>query len=196
MPTVLLIPVVNLPMVSLILAAILPPVSLTTVANLPPPVSLIPVVHLDLRISLRIFNKTVLMGYSGARGKLIHEKTRSKKSRDTVPLILICHPCCRKCWKKRQIRQNIYGCQARFVNNVFIAKSQLIGTGGSPYWLSIYLFKGSAGLGGVTRYHKSKQNSLYVEYLCYFQTKQNMKAKLSVEEQQLSSTILNKNYLS
>jgi hypothetical protein len=26
------------------------------------------------------------MGYSGARGKLIHEKTRSKKSRDTVPL--------------------------------------------------------------------------------------------------------------
>jgi hypothetical protein len=28
----------------------------------------------------------VLMGYSGAGGKLIHEKTRSKKSRDTVPL--------------------------------------------------------------------------------------------------------------
>ncbi len=26
------------------------------------------------------------MGYSGAGGKLIHEKTRSKKSRDTVPL--------------------------------------------------------------------------------------------------------------
>ncbi len=26
------------------------------------------------------------MGYSGAGGKLIHKKTRSKKSRDTVPL--------------------------------------------------------------------------------------------------------------
>jgi hypothetical protein len=26
------------------------------------------------------------MGYSGAGGKLIHEKTRSKKSRDTIPL--------------------------------------------------------------------------------------------------------------
>ncbi len=31
----------------------------------------------------------VLMGYSGAGGKLIHEKTRSKKSRDTVPLRVI-----------------------------------------------------------------------------------------------------------
>jgi hypothetical protein len=31
--------------------------------------------------------ETVLMGYSGVGGKLIHEKkTRSKKSRDTVPL--------------------------------------------------------------------------------------------------------------
>jgi hypothetical protein len=29
---------------------------------------------------------TVLMGYSGAGGKLIHKKNRSKKSRDTVPL--------------------------------------------------------------------------------------------------------------
>jgi hypothetical protein len=38
---------------------------------------------------LREFSKkfeTVLTGYSGAGGKLIHEKTRSKKSRDTVPL--------------------------------------------------------------------------------------------------------------
>jgi hypothetical protein len=26
------------------------------------------------------------MGHSGAGGKLIHKKTRSKKSRDTVPL--------------------------------------------------------------------------------------------------------------
>ncbi len=31
----------------------------------------------------------VLMGHSGAGGKLIHKKTRSKKSRDTVPLILV-----------------------------------------------------------------------------------------------------------
>ncbi len=43
---------------------------------------------LNLRISPRIFKKfeTVLMGYSGAGGKITHEKTRSKKSRDTVPL--------------------------------------------------------------------------------------------------------------
>ncbi len=54
-----------------------------------PPVSLISVLHLDLRISPQIFEKkfeTVLLGYSGAGGKLIHEKTRCKKSRDTVPL--------------------------------------------------------------------------------------------------------------
>ncbi len=46
------------------------------------------VVHLDLRISPRILKKfeTVLMDYSGAGGKLIHQKTRSKKSCDTVPL--------------------------------------------------------------------------------------------------------------
>ncbi len=30
--------------------------------------------------------ETVLMGYCGAGGKLTHEKTRSKKSRDTIPL--------------------------------------------------------------------------------------------------------------
>ena len=38
---------------------------------------------------LREFSKkfeTILIGYSGAGGKLIHKKTRSKKSRDTVPL--------------------------------------------------------------------------------------------------------------
>jgi hypothetical protein len=28
------------------------------------------------------------MGYSGAGGKLTHEKNQKKKSRDTVPLIL------------------------------------------------------------------------------------------------------------
>ncbi len=41
--------------------------------------TLTPVVHLDLRISPRIFEKfeTVLMGYSGAWGKLIHEKAKN-----------------------------------------------------------------------------------------------------------------------
>jgi hypothetical protein len=54
----------------------LPPVSLTPVANLPP-VSLTPVVHLDLRISPRIFEKfeMILMLLSEAWGKVIHEKT-------------------------------------------------------------------------------------------------------------------------
>ncbi len=58
----------------------LPPVPLIPVANLPP-VLLIPVVHLDLRISPRIFEKfkTVLLGYSGAGGKLIHEKKQKQK---------------------------------------------------------------------------------------------------------------------
>jgi hypothetical protein len=53
-----------------------------------PPVSTTPVVNLELRISPRIFKKfeTVLMGYSGAGGNLLMKKTRSKKSRDTVPL--------------------------------------------------------------------------------------------------------------
>ncbi len=81
------------------------PVSLTPVANLPPvsktlaklvakfspgvvdtdgkfaTVSLIPVVHLDLRISPRIFKsfEMVLMGYSEAGGKLIHEKNQKQK---------------------------------------------------------------------------------------------------------------------
>ncbi len=53
-----------------------------------PPVSLIPVVHLDLRISPRIF-ENIRNGPNGiirGWGILIHEKTRSKKSRDTVPL--------------------------------------------------------------------------------------------------------------
>jgi hypothetical protein len=43
------------------------------------PVSLILVVHLDLQISPRILRKkfeTVLMGYSGAAGKLIHFKNQ------------------------------------------------------------------------------------------------------------------------
>ncbi len=52
----MLIPVANLPSVSLIPAAIFPQVSLPPVVNLPP-VSLTLVVHLDLRISPRIFEK-------------------------------------------------------------------------------------------------------------------------------------------
>jgi hypothetical protein len=71
--------------VSLILVAILPPVLLTPEANLPP-VSLIPVVHLDLRISPQIFEKTVPMEYSGAGGKLIHEKKPEAKNLVTLLL--------------------------------------------------------------------------------------------------------------
>ncbi len=94
----------------------LQPVSLTLVANLPPvsttlvklvakfavgvvdiggkfaPVSLIPAVHLDLRISPPIFEK-IRNGTNGilwGGGKLILEKSRSKKSRDTVPLNHLC----------------------------------------------------------------------------------------------------------
>ncbi len=81
----------------------LPPISLTPAANLPPvsttlvvlvanllPVSLIPVVHLTckyLREFLKNFEMT-LMQLSEAWGKMIHEKTKSKNSLDTVPLIL------------------------------------------------------------------------------------------------------------
>ncbi len=47
------------------------------------------VVHLELWISKKNFqkkkSKTALMVYSGARGKLIHEKTWSRKPRGTVP---------------------------------------------------------------------------------------------------------------
>jgi hypothetical protein len=46
-----------------------------------PPVSLIPVVNLDLQIFPRFFETVQRLG-----GKMIHEKTWSKKSRDTVPL--------------------------------------------------------------------------------------------------------------
>jgi hypothetical protein len=55
-----------------------------------PPVSTTPVVNLELRDFWKKF-EMVLMGYSGAGGKLIHKKTRSKKSRDTVPLKRLCH---------------------------------------------------------------------------------------------------------
>ncbi len=55
-----------------------------------PPVLLIPVVHIDLGISTQVFEKfkTVLMGYSGAGGNWFMKKNRSKKSCDTVPLML------------------------------------------------------------------------------------------------------------
>jgi hypothetical protein len=53
-----------------------------------PPVSTTPVANLELQISPRIFEKMrkALIVHSGAWGKLIHVKTRSRKSRDTVPL--------------------------------------------------------------------------------------------------------------
>jgi hypothetical protein len=46
-----------------------------------PPVSLTPVANLELRISPRILTKfeTTLMVYSGAWGKLIHEKNQKSK---------------------------------------------------------------------------------------------------------------------
>jgi hypothetical protein len=49
--------------------------------------SLIPVVNLDLRISTRISRKfeTVLMVYSGAWGKLIHEKNQKQKISSHYP---------------------------------------------------------------------------------------------------------------
>ncbi len=54
-----------------------------------PPVSLIPVVHLDSRISPRIFrtnSKRSKRNTLGLGGNWFMKKTRSKKSRDTVPL--------------------------------------------------------------------------------------------------------------
>jgi len=54
-----------------------------------PPVSATPVVHLDYSEYLQEFSKkfeTALLVYSGAWGKLIHEKNISRKSRGTVPL--------------------------------------------------------------------------------------------------------------
>jgi hypothetical protein len=61
----------------------LPPVLLTPVANLPP-VSLTPVVHLDLRISPRIFEKiwndpSFIFRGLGEAGKVIHEKNLKQK---------------------------------------------------------------------------------------------------------------------
>jgi hypothetical protein len=50
------------------------------------------VVHIELRIFPGILEKkfeTALMVYSGIWGKLIHEKNRSRKSRDIVPLTFV-----------------------------------------------------------------------------------------------------------
>ncbi len=68
---------------SLTLVANLPPLLTTLavlVANLPP-VSLIPVVHLDLQISPRIFEKirNDPNAIIRARGKMIHEKNQKQK---------------------------------------------------------------------------------------------------------------------
>jgi hypothetical protein len=54
-------------------------------------VSLIPVVHLDLRISPRISKKfkTVLIKYSGAEGKLIHAKNQKLKISPHCPFKVI-----------------------------------------------------------------------------------------------------------
>jgi hypothetical protein len=87
---VLLTPLANLPPVLLIKVPIChrshrhqqPLVYLTQV-------SLIPVVHLDLQISPQILEQkfeVTLILFSGALGKMIHEKTPGKKSCDTVPL--------------------------------------------------------------------------------------------------------------
>ncbi len=65
----------------------LPPVSTTPVANLPP-VSSTPEVHLDLQISMRIFVKfeMTMMLFSGAWGKVIHEKKLEAKNLMTLSL--------------------------------------------------------------------------------------------------------------
>ncbi len=108
LPLASLTPVANLPLVSTTLVnwwQNLPPLSLILVANLPPCCwyrwqfchrcrwyQWCTLTCEYLREFLKKFI-TVLLGYSGAGGKLIHEKTRSKKSRDTLPLsrFLICH---------------------------------------------------------------------------------------------------------
>jgi hypothetical protein len=71
-----------LPPPSLTLAANLPPVSLTQVANLPP------VVHRDWRISPEFSKKfeMTLMFFSGAWGKVIHEKKPEAKNLVTLSL--------------------------------------------------------------------------------------------------------------
>jgi hypothetical protein len=74
------------PLFALTLVANFPPVSLTPLANLPSVSTTLVKLVEKFAAGLREFSKTfktVLMGYSGAGGKLIHKKPRSKKSRDT-----------------------------------------------------------------------------------------------------------------
>jgi hypothetical protein len=82
LPPVSLTLVVNLPSVSTTLAKLVAKFATSVVDTCGKPlVSLIPVVHLDLQ-NLCEFSKkfkTVLMGYSGAGGKLIHEKNQKQK---------------------------------------------------------------------------------------------------------------------
>jgi hypothetical protein len=83
-PLVSTAPVANLPLAPLMLLiseANLPPVSTILAANLPP-VSITPVVHLALRIRPKILKKieaALMVVYSGAWGKLIHEKNLKSK---------------------------------------------------------------------------------------------------------------------
>ncbi len=63
---------------------VLPVTPAVPVANLPL-VSLILVVHL-VNISVNKIKEMTLMLFSGAWGKMIPEKNRSNKSRDTLPL--------------------------------------------------------------------------------------------------------------
>jgi hypothetical protein len=98
-----LTPVANLPLVLTTLAKIvakLPRVSLIPVANSARVVDtcsnfffaagVVPVVHLDLRISLRIFDNSKRFYWDTLRlgGNSFMNKTRSKESRDTVLLKL------------------------------------------------------------------------------------------------------------
>ncbi len=92
-------PVANLPPVSTTLAKMMEKFAASVVDTggnfaagvLDTPLSLMPVVHLDLRISLLIFEQNwnglngILLGLGG---NWFMKKTRSKTSRDTVPLNL------------------------------------------------------------------------------------------------------------
>ncbi len=80
-----------------------------------PLVSLTPVAKLELRISTRIFEKIVIMVYSGSWGKpILEKKNRSRKFPDSIPLniawcnktiLQILGPWKRDGWKK--IPQNV-----------------------------------------------------------------------------------------
>ncbi len=81
-----------------------------------------PVVHLQLRISPRIFEKIrmVLMGYSGAGGKLIQEKNLKLKISLHCPFKA---PWPFKCKKQQMWLDNSYWCANR--SRAFAATTQL-----------------------------------------------------------------------